>query len=204
MKKKGLLFCTFVVSVLGLCAGALAQLAPPKAEVTNTQPNGVKYARQPWADSTLSGGRPHNLPGSGVAIKLPGPCDFNPKLCEPPTDGGGGTGVVIPPAAKKSFSHTFSGKWSNGSSIGNLNELTTFALPDAPDSSKAQVTIDSLTKLSGCGGFDPSTASAIWWPTDYTNMEGPGAWGGMMTAPLYACPARSDYSYRVNYTVTYP
>lgn len=204
MKLKAILFCKVAVVLLAASSVAGASGADTKGDVTSTQPNGVKYGRQAWADSTLNGGIADKVPGGGVVIGLPGPCDYDPKRCDPPDAGGGGSGVVTPPVVTKSFTHTFSGKWSNGTSIGSLYEMGSFALPDAPGNSKALITIDSLTKLSGCGGFDTASSFATWWPNDYSNWDGPGAWGGSMSAPLYACPSSSAYSYRVEYTVIYP
>ncbi len=92
--KAEILVCTLAVLFLQTFSEARAQSAAPKQDVTSTHPNGVKYERQPWPDSTLNGGKPHNLPGDNL-ISLPGPCDFDPKRCEPPKDGGGG--VSVPP-----------------------------------------------------------------------------------------------------------
>lgn len=202
MNSKGILAYKVAVVILSASFAAHSYGLDPVGDVTSTKPSGTQYGRQAWADSTLNGSIAHNIPGGGVAIARPGPCDYDPKRCEPPGDGGGGSGVVTPPKVTKSFTHTFSGQWSSGGAIGNADEIASFALPDAPRNFKALIVVDSLTKLSGCGGF--YTALASWYPDDWTNYEGPGAWGGMMMAPINACPSRSAYSYRVEYTVTYP
>lgn len=80
-----------------------------KGPVTSELPNGVKYGRQAWADSTLNGGASDGLPGAGT-VKLPDACTFDPKRCEP-TSESGGSGVTPPPVVTPPPTSQPTGEW---------------------------------------------------------------------------------------------
>lgn len=102
--------CVALLLLTAIAVPAVQGLAHErKGPVTSELPSGVQYGRQPWADSTLNGGTADGVPSAG-AVKLPDPCAFDPKRCEP-SSGSGGSGVTPPPVVTPPPTSTPSGEW---------------------------------------------------------------------------------------------